>query len=196
MTPHVSSMICIDHFLKHRRITLRIFPVLWDNKFLIENHDIPLVGIKFFDTRNFLKHRRVALRNFSAPWDKNFSRENRDTLLHKVQKSVVELICKNSLKTNIKTVVLFLIVCKNWSNLCIWAKNMPVLSGRLVQQFQRVWLGRFLQRGFWVRWFSLERFWPGTVWYWLVDIRPIRNFSWLNWFLLANCSGLGRLWRF
>ena len=52
----------------------------------------PLLSLTFFDTRIFLKHRRVPLRNFSALWDKIFSTENRDTLLHKVEKSVVELI--------------------------------------------------------------------------------------------------------
>ena len=75
----------------------------------------PLLSLTFSDNRNFLKHRRVPQRNFPALSDENFSRENRDTLLHKVQKSVVELICKNSLETNIKTVVLFLTNFKNWS---------------------------------------------------------------------------------
>ena len=79
-------------FVKHRRVPLRNFSVLWDNKFSIENRDISLLGIKFFDTRIFLKHRRVPRRNFSALWNENFSTENRDTLLHKVQKSVVELM--------------------------------------------------------------------------------------------------------
>ena len=40
------------NFVKHRRVPLRSFSVLWDNKFSIENRDIPLIGIKFFDTRN------------------------------------------------------------------------------------------------------------------------------------------------
>ena len=75
-----------------------------------------LLSINFFDTRNFLKHRRISLLNFLALWDKNFSTENRDTLLHKVRKSVVELMfVKKSLKTKFKTVVLFLTVCKSWS---------------------------------------------------------------------------------
>ena len=51
-----------------------------------------LLSLTFFDTRNFLKQRRVPRRDFSALWDKNFSKDNRDTLLHKVQKSVVELM--------------------------------------------------------------------------------------------------------
>ena len=60
--------------------------------FFIENRDIPLLGIKFFDTRNFLRHRRFPQRNFSELWDEKFSTENRDTLLYKVHKSVVELM--------------------------------------------------------------------------------------------------------
>ena len=46
------------------------FSVLWDNNFLIQSRDIPLLGIKFFDTRNILKHRRAPLRKFLAVWDK------------------------------------------------------------------------------------------------------------------------------
>ena len=61
------------------RVPLRNFSVLRDKEFSIENLDFPLLGIKFFDTRNFLKHRRVPLRSFSALWDKNFLTENRDT---------------------------------------------------------------------------------------------------------------------
>ena len=44
-------------------------------------------------------------------------------------------VCKNSLKTHIKTVVLFSTVCKVDQNICSWAKNMPVLAGRLVVYF-------------------------------------------------------------
>ena len=54
-----------------------------------------------------------------------------DTILHEVQKSVTEMICKNSSKIIIKTVVLFLTVCKSDQNTC-WAKNMPVVASRLV----------------------------------------------------------------
>ena len=52
----------------------------------------PLLSLTFFDTRNFLKHRKVPRWIFSALWDKNFWTDNRGTLLHKVQKSVVELM--------------------------------------------------------------------------------------------------------
>ena len=36
---------------QHRMVPLRNFSELWDNKFSIENRDIPLWCIKFFDTR-------------------------------------------------------------------------------------------------------------------------------------------------
>ena len=36
------------NFAKHRRVPLRSFSVLWDNKFSIEIRDIPLLGINFF----------------------------------------------------------------------------------------------------------------------------------------------------
>ena len=117
-SPHRHKIFRYPKLMKHWRVPLRKFSALWDNKFSTESLDTPppssLLYPIFFDNRNFLKHRRVPRQNFSALWDEIFSRENRDTLLHKVQKSVVELICKNSLKTNIKTVVLFLTVCKNW----------------------------------------------------------------------------------
>ena len=53
----------------------RCFLVLWDHNFSIENRDIPLLGIKFFDTRNFLKHRKVHLRNDSVLWDQKNDRK-------------------------------------------------------------------------------------------------------------------------
>ena len=40
---------------QHTRVPLRNFSVLRDKNFSIENRDFPLLGIKFFDTRNFLK---------------------------------------------------------------------------------------------------------------------------------------------
>ena len=59
------------NFLKQqRRVPLRSFSILWDNNFFVENRDTPLLGIKFFDTRNFVKNRRVPLRNDSVLWDK------------------------------------------------------------------------------------------------------------------------------
>ena len=44
-------------------------------KILTENRDTPLLGIKFFDTRNCLKHRRLLLQNCSALWEKIFDRK-------------------------------------------------------------------------------------------------------------------------
>ena len=70
---------------------------------------------KFFETQ----HRRAPLWNFSALWDKKFSTENCDTLLHKVQKSVVELMFVKTLwKLILKQLfcfVLFSTVCITWS---------------------------------------------------------------------------------
>ena len=85
-------------FLRYAKISgtkkgyIGSFSVLWDNNFCIENLYIPLLGKKFLDTRNLLKHRRVPRRNVSPLWDKKFSTKSRDTLLHKVQKLVVELM--------------------------------------------------------------------------------------------------------
>ena len=63
-------------FLKHRRVPLPSFFVLWDNKFSIEDRVIPLWGKKF-DNRIFLKHRRFLLLNFSVLWDNKYSNEGR-----------------------------------------------------------------------------------------------------------------------
>ena len=88
---------------QHRRVTLQSFSVLRDKEFSTKNCDSPfllpppLLSQIFFDTRNSVKHRRVPLRSSSALWDKNFSTENCDTLLHKVQKSVVEMMFVNTL---------------------------------------------------------------------------------------------------
>ena len=38
-------------FLKHRRVPLRIFLLLWDKNFSTENRDKPPLRLKFFDTR-------------------------------------------------------------------------------------------------------------------------------------------------
>ena len=77
-------LLCMDvldtkTFLKHRRVPLQCFSVLWDRKFPTEKRDIPLLSIKFFDNRNVLKHRRVLLRKFFSLWNKKFSTENLDT---------------------------------------------------------------------------------------------------------------------
>ena len=49
---------------ENKRVPLRNFSALWDNKFSIENRDFPLSGIRFFDIRIFLKRRRVPRRTF------------------------------------------------------------------------------------------------------------------------------------
>ena len=77
---------------KHRRVLLRILSALRDKDFSTEFSDISFLCINFSDARNFLKHRSVPRRIFLALWDETFSTENSDTLLHKVQKSVVELM--------------------------------------------------------------------------------------------------------
>ena len=47
---------------------------------------------KVFRYPKFSETQTGSRRNFSALWDENVSTENRDTLLHRVQKSVVELM--------------------------------------------------------------------------------------------------------
>ena len=64
------------NFVKQRRVPLRSFSVLWDNKFSIENRDIPLWGIKFFNTPNFLKHWRDAHEIFRYCETRIFRRKN------------------------------------------------------------------------------------------------------------------------
>ena len=48
------------NFVKHRKVLLWFFLALWDKKFTIQSRDIPLLGIKFFDTRNILKPIRAS----------------------------------------------------------------------------------------------------------------------------------------
>ena len=43
------------NFLKHRKISLRKFSVLWDNKLSTKNRYIPLLYMKFFDTGIFFE---------------------------------------------------------------------------------------------------------------------------------------------
>ena len=139
-SPHPPSLLSINFFdtrtfVKHRRVPIRSSSVLWDkNNFDRKSwYPPPLLSLTFFGTRNFLKHRRVPRRNFLALWDKNFSTENRDTLLHKVQKSVVELMFVKALwKLISKQLFCFYPFAKVDQNICSWSKNMPVLAGRLV----------------------------------------------------------------
>ena len=67
-----------------RRVHLRNFSAMWDQKITTENLDTPLLPLlihKLFRCRKIseTQHRRVHLQIFSALWDKNFSTENRDT---------------------------------------------------------------------------------------------------------------------
>ena len=82
----------IPIFWKHWTDAHEIFfstvrPKKFDGK-----RDTPLFIHKTFRNQNFFKNSWSPLRSFSALWDKNFSSKNRDTLLHKVWKSVVELM--------------------------------------------------------------------------------------------------------
>ena len=68
-SPSSSSLLFINFFdtriiVKHRRVRLRSFSVLWDNKFSEENRDIPLICIKFFDTRNYWNTEGFPYENF------------------------------------------------------------------------------------------------------------------------------------
>ena len=47
------------NFCEEQKAALRKFSALWDNIISVKNRDIPVIGIKFSDTRDFLKHRRV-----------------------------------------------------------------------------------------------------------------------------------------
>ena len=46
-------------FLKHRRVVLWGFLVLWEKKYSTQNRDTPLLCMSFFDTPNFFTHWRV-----------------------------------------------------------------------------------------------------------------------------------------
>ena len=86
-------LLCIEFFdnrniLKHRGVTLRCFPVVWDDRFPKGKRDTPsfspplLVFRIFLDTREFLEHRRIPIRSFSLRCDKKFSTGKRDTPLY------------------------------------------------------------------------------------------------------------------
>ena len=63
-------------FLKHKRVPLRNFLVLWDKTLSTENIKVSLLSVSFFGTRFFLKHRGVSQRKFLVPWDKKLSTES------------------------------------------------------------------------------------------------------------------------
>ena len=125
------------NFLKHRSVPPLEFLALWGKKLPTENPYIPsyLFCVKFSDTRTFLEHRRVPLRNISVVRHKNFSWENFNTpsFAQNLDLSGGLDFCGKPLKTNFKTEVSFLNVCKIWSE-CLFffrAKSMPGRAGRL-----------------------------------------------------------------
>ena len=65
-------------FLKHRRLRLWNFSVLWE-KIFAKAVICPLLSKKFFDTRIFPKQKRVRLWSFSAQWVKKNMMENVET---------------------------------------------------------------------------------------------------------------------
>ena len=67
------------NFVKQRRVPLRSFSVLWDNKFSIENRDIPLLG-KIIRYPKFSETQTGSSTKFFGTVRENFSTENRDTL--------------------------------------------------------------------------------------------------------------------
>ena len=63
------------NFLKHRRVLLRSFLLLWDKKSPTGKIDNNRVGVKFIDTGKNLKHRNLPLRKFSILRDWKFQRK-------------------------------------------------------------------------------------------------------------------------
>ena len=81
--PLLSKRFRYPKLMKHSTegFTYQIFRQ-WETKKIrqkIENRDITLWSIKFFDTRNFPIHRSVPQRNFSVLWDKKFWTKSRGT---------------------------------------------------------------------------------------------------------------------
>ena len=73
--PRLLSITFFDtrNFLKHRKVPLRHFSILWDKKFDRNTPRSSLIH-KFFPYPkfSFLKARMVPLRKFSVLWDKNY----------------------------------------------------------------------------------------------------------------------------
>ena len=69
------------NFLKHWRVPLRSFSLLWDKKFSTENRESPLfLSLTFFDTRNNEALRGSPTKIFGSVRP-NFSTENRESPL-------------------------------------------------------------------------------------------------------------------
>ena len=84
--PLMHKILPYRRLLKHRRIRLRNFSVIWDNEFPTGTRDTPsfppfapppspLVLINLADTRKFLEH-RLPLRKFLVLWDNKSSTGN------------------------------------------------------------------------------------------------------------------------
>ena len=69
-----------------------VFSVLWDNNIFYRKSWYSPLRHKVFRYPKFCETQTVSSTKFFELWDENFSTENRDTLLHKVHKSVVELM--------------------------------------------------------------------------------------------------------
>ena len=61
--PYATKRSMMD-FLKHRKVRLRSFSVLWDKNIPTENSGNPFFCIKTFETRNFLDNCIVQLQSF------------------------------------------------------------------------------------------------------------------------------------
>ena len=66
------------NLLKHRRVPLWSFPVLWHKEVPTQISHIPLLSLKLFEIRFLPKQRRTSRRSFPVLWDKKFSTENCD----------------------------------------------------------------------------------------------------------------------
>ena len=58
------------NIVKHKKVALQTFPVLWHNKVSLEYPKIPLIGIKLIVIRYFVEHNMVPLRKDSVLWEK------------------------------------------------------------------------------------------------------------------------------
>ena len=123
------------NFLKHRRVPLRSFLVLWDKTILTKSCDTrPLsnpqhisIAEIFWNTERFLDEsfRHCETKIFQPKIVVPFCKRSTE-ITGRID------VYKNSLKTNSKIVVVFSTVCKVDQKVCSWAKNMPVLTGSLV----------------------------------------------------------------
>ena len=78
-TPLLSNKFFVTrNILKHRRVHLRSFLVLWVKIFSTQKPDFPFISIKFFVTPIIMKHRKVPLWNNLVQWDKTISTEKKD----------------------------------------------------------------------------------------------------------------------